>query len=105
MTVAWKVIPRKRNVVEINRLCAIMSETNYGLFLKQTVPFFYSRASNTNIWTHVVRSVNDPVQLCQFIFLQLRIYSPFEMLRWISHLISNNEQRLITDLMLTFTES
>jgi hypothetical protein len=48
MTVAWKVIPRKRNVVEINRLCAIMSETNDGLFLKQTIPFFYARGSNTN---------------------------------------------------------
>jgi hypothetical protein len=40
MTEAWKVTPRKRNVVKINRLCARMSETDDGLFLKQTIPFF-----------------------------------------------------------------
>jgi hypothetical protein len=46
MTEAWKVITRKRNVVERNTLCAIMSETN-GLFLKQTIPFFYARATKS----------------------------------------------------------
>jgi hypothetical protein len=59
-----------------------MSETNDGLFLKQTIPFFDAHASNTNKLTHVVRSVNDPVQVCQCIFLHLRIWHSEDRASW-----------------------